>query len=80
MVLWGSNLRHGSPGIESTHFEYNSDGRLQTILQGSRATTFEYDTSTGPTRGTLLRTIDALNQTTEYTSDALGRLTSVKAP
>lgn len=76
----GRVAQTGAPGIETTFLDYNADGRLEAVLRGTRSTTFEYDTSVGPTRGALARATDALGRTVEFASDALGRITSVTAP
>jgi len=50
-------------------FAYDTNGRLSTIAQGTRVSTFTYDAN-----GFLATSTDPLKQTTAYTHDAAGRL------
>jgi len=48
---------------------YDLEGRLAQVLQGSRATTYAYDTA-----GFVASVQDALAQTSTFDHDAVGRL------
>lgn len=77
----GRTFQTGAPGVELTQFNYDPlTGKLMTLEVGSRVTSFEYDTGSGPTKGTLKRVTDALEQETNYTRDSLGRVLEVTSP
>jgi RHS repeat-associated protein len=66
-------------GIAATGYAYDPRGRLMTITQGSgadaRTTTLAYGTD-----GYLASITDALNQTTSFENDAVGRVTKQTLP
>ncbi len=77
----GRTFQMGAPGIETTQFDYDQvNGKLLTIQQGARLTSFGYESASGPTKGTLKSVTDALQQETTYSRDSLGRVTEVTSP
>ncbi len=68
------------PGFGSTHFDYDSSGRLtgvtRTAGKETRTQTYGYDDSDG----FLRQVTDALDQTTKYEPDLVGRLLGVTTP
>jgi RHS repeat-associated protein len=67
------------PGITTINFTYDANGRLSTITQGARVTTNTYFGS-GATKGYLATIQNALNQTTSFTADAVGRTLTQTEP
>lgn len=64
----------GLSGTLPTTLRYDTRGRVDRVAQGSsRFQDFVFD----PSSGYLSSTSDALAQTTEYTTDSLGRITTV---
>jgi RHS repeat-associated protein len=59
-------------GLLSTHFDYDSNGRLTTVSTGDRSILYTYDT-----RGTLSSVIDPLSRETTYSHDLLDRVTQI---
>jgi RHS repeat-associated protein len=66
-------------GLTPIDFTYDTDGRLQTITQGDRVTTNTYH-SAGLAKGYLETITNALNQTTSFTPDGLGRTLTQTEP
>ena len=67
-------------GFGATHFDYDDRGRVLSVKctagTGTRTQSYSYDDSDG-----FLRTVtDALDQTTEYEPDLVGRLLGVTTP
>jgi RHS repeat-associated protein len=69
-----------APGFGSTHFDYDDKGRIVGITRSAgketRSQTYNYDDSDG----FLRQVTDALNQTTKYEPDIVGRLLGVTDP
>ncbi|HEX2881999.1 MAG TPA: RHS repeat-associated core domain-containing protein, partial [Polyangiaceae bacterium] len=68
----GRTLSTQIEGLTPIDFTYDADGRLQTITQGDRVTTNTYHAA-GLAKGYLETITNALNQTTTFTPDGLGR-------
>jgi RHS repeat-associated protein len=66
-------------GLTPIDFTYDADGRLQTITQGDRVTTNTYH-SAGLAKGYLETITNALNQTTSFAPDGLGRTLTQTEP
>jgi RHS repeat-associated protein len=65
-------VKQDVPGLESTTLTYDSLGRLQTVAQGTRPSTFAYDTY-----GYLTSVTDPLARAVTYQNDPVGRLTAM---
>ena len=63
------------PGIFPIDLNYDARGRLSTQVQGDRSTSYGYDS-----RGYLSSVTNALNQTTTFDNDLLGRTRSQTLP
>lgn len=61
-------------GTVPVTFDYDTEGRIDTITQGSRSSSYEYDAVSG----FLASFTDAADQTTTYTTDDVGRITAVE--
>lgn len=62
-------------GLLSTHFDYDTHGRLTLATTGDRSVAYGYDA-----RGNLETVVDSLDQTTRYSHDLLGRVTRIERP
>jgi RHS repeat-associated protein len=63
------------PGLYDTTYEYNSRGRLASILTNTRETSFAYNS-----KGLLETMTDPEDYTTSYTYDEVGRITWIDRP
>lgn len=76
----GRVIDETAPGLGSTHYDYDQFGRVtgvtRTAGKDTRTQTYGYDDSDG----FLRQVTDALNQTTSYAPDLVGRLQSVTDP
>jgi RHS repeat-associated protein len=75
----GRTISSEVAGLDPVDLEYDTDGHLTTITQGDRVTTNTYANS-GVDKGYLRTITNALNQTTSFSSDALGRTLSQVKP
>ncbi len=75
----GRVLEESIPGLASVSYSYDSQGRLETITQGSgdtaRTLTLSYNSA-----GYLAGMTDPLNRTTTFSYDAAGRVTGQVLP
>jgi RHS repeat-associated protein len=72
----GRVLQRSITGVLPTSFTYNGLGRLASVSQGTRVTTFAYDSSSGY----LTSATDALGRVTSFQRDALDRPTVTVLP
>ncbi|MBT4026280.1 RHS repeat-associated core domain-containing protein [Desulfobacula sp.] len=63
------------PGLEKTEYSFFISGRPDTIITGTRETSFIYDEN-----GFLSSITDPLNTTTTFTNDLMGRVTYIDRP
>jgi RHS repeat-associated protein len=63
------------PGLYSTAYAYNSDGKVTSINTHSRGTTLSYNN-----KGFLSSVTDSLDHTTSYAYDYVGRVTGISRP
>jgi RHS repeat-associated protein len=73
--VFGSTHRVALPGILPVDMSYDSQGRLQTIVQGTRTQTFGYNA-----KNELTSVQDSLSRTTRFEYDAAGRVTKQILP
>ena len=71
----GRLVRSERTGILPKTYFYDGNGRLESVVQGTRVTTTAYEPS-GPSAGYVARVSDALGDPQVFTSDALGRILS----
>lgn len=71
----GRTVRTRVPGLADIDNTYDTRGRLTTVEQGDRVTTFAYDSN-----GYLSSITDPMSRTVQYTNDAVGRVTSQTGP
>jgi len=64
-----------TPGLEPTDYYYYNDGKLESIVTGTRETAFTYDAN-----GYLDTVTGPGGRTTYFTNDRAGRVTSVERP
>ncbi len=69
----GRTVRTTSGGVFPINYDYDANGRLFQVTQGTRSISHTYSTS-GDTNGYVSQVTDAANQTTVYTPDILGRI------
>ena len=72
----GRLLSEDLPDIEESAYDYDEEGRLEVVTQGTREWSYAYDEETGY----LESATDPLDRTTEYSYDDAGRLISEELP
>jgi len=63
------------PGLNATNYGYNSDGRITSMITGTRETLFSYSA-----QGFMDSVTDPEGYTTNYIHDAVGRVTGIDRP
>src|SRR5262249_18031302 len=71
----GRVVRTTTPGLADVTYSYDAQGRLQSVQQGTRIASVPFGTDGRPATST-----DALNRTTTYTRDAIGRVKTAQLP
>lgn len=71
----GRPVSETTPGIAQVSYTYDSQGRLATITQSGRTTTFAYNAA-----GYISSITDPLSQVTSYLYDSAGRVTQETLP
>ncbi|MCC6629870.1 MAG: hypothetical protein IT340_21030 [Chloroflexi bacterium] len=70
----------GVPAVAPVTYAYDTRGRLKTITQGPRVTTYDYLATTGTDNGYLEEISAPENRVTRFAYDAAGRIAQVTQP